>query len=71
MKEANVVQIHKNGNKQTLKNYRPVFLLPICSKIFERTFYNKMFGFFLDKSLISAKQSDFKPGHPALINFYQ
>ena len=45
-----------------LKNYRPVPLLPICSKIFERLLYNEIFGFFLDKGLISANQSGFKPG---------
>ena len=44
-KKANVVTIHKkceNGFKgfKGLKNYRPVCLLPICSKIFERLFYN-------------------------------
>ena len=54
--------IHKKGDKETLKNYRPVFLLPICGKIFERLIYNEMFGFFLDKGLISANQSGFKPG---------
>ena len=52
-KKANV-PIHKKGDKQTLKNYRPVSLLPICGKIFERLIYNEMFGFFLDKGLISA-----------------
>ena len=61
-KKANVVPIHKKDDKQTFKNYRPVSLLPICSKIFERLLYNKMFGFFLDKDLISANQSGFKPG---------
>ena len=61
-KKANVVPIHKKSDKQILKNYRPVSLLLICSKIFERLLYNKMFGFFLDKDLISANQSGFKPG---------
>ena len=61
-KKANVVPIHKKCDKQTLKNYRPVSLLPICGKIFERLIYNEMFGFFLDKGLISANQSGFKPG---------
>ena len=61
-KKADVVPIHKKGNKQTLKNYRPVSLLPICSKIFERLIHNKTLGFFLDKGLISANQSGFKPG---------
>ena len=41
-KKANVVPIHKKGDKQILKNYRPVPLLPICSKIFERLIYNEM-----------------------------
>ena len=62
VKKAYVVPIHKKGDKQTLKDYRPVSLLPICSKIFERLLYNEMFGFFLDKDLISANQSGFKPG---------
>ena len=61
-KIANVVPIPKKGDKQTLKNYRPVSFFPICSKIFERLIYNEMFGFFLDKGLISANQSGFKPG---------
>ena len=65
-KKANVVSIHKKGHKQTLKNYRPVSLLPICGKIFERLIYDGMFGFFLDKGLISANQSGFKPGHSCI-----
>ena len=59
---GHVVSIHKKGDKQTLKNCFPVSLLPICGKIFERLIYNEMFGFFLDKGLISANQSGFKPG---------
>ena len=59
-------QYKKKGDKQTLKNYRPVSLLPICSKCFERLIYNEMFGFFLDKSSISANQPGFKPGHSCI-----
>ena len=32
-KDGNIVPIHKKGDKQTLKNYRLVPLLPICGKI--------------------------------------
>ena len=45
-KKANVVPIHKKGDKQTIKNYRPVSLLPICGKIFERLLYYTMLDFF-------------------------
>ena len=33
-KKANVVPVHKKGNKQTLENYRPISLLPICKQNF-------------------------------------
>ena len=35
-KKANVVPIFKKGSRQDFKNYRPISLLPICGKIFER-----------------------------------
>ena len=56
-KKANVVSVYKKGNKQCLKNYRPISLLPICSKIFERLIYNEMFTFFTENKLISPNQS--------------
>ena len=61
-KKANVVPIHKKGDKQILKNYRPISLLPITGKIFERLLYDRMFEFFTENNLISDNQSGFKPG---------
>ena len=45
-KKANIFPIHKKGDKQCLKNYRPVSLLPICGKILERLIFNNS-GFLL------------------------
>ena len=45
-KKANIVPIHKKGDKQTVINYRPVSILPICGKIFERLLYNEMLNFY-------------------------
>ena len=61
-KKANIVPIHKKGDKQTVINYRPVSLLPICGKIFERLPYNEMLNFLLENDLISQKPSGFRPG---------
>ena len=61
-KKANVVPTFKKGDKQCIKNYRPVSLLPVCGKVFERLLYNKMFSFFSENDLISLKQSGFRPG---------
>ena len=60
-KKANVVSTFKKGDKQCIKNYRPVSLLPVCGKVFERLHYNNMFSFFSENDLISPKQSGFRP----------
>ena len=61
-KKANVVPIHKKNDKQCVNNYRPVILLPICSKVLERIIYNPMFTCFIENNLISENQSGFKSG---------
>ena len=54
-KKANVVPTFKKGDKQCIKNYRPVSLLPVCGKVIERLLYNNMFSFFSENDLISPK----------------
>ena len=61
-KKANVVPVHKKGDKQLLKNYRPISLLPIFEKIFERIIYNNLFEYLITNKLISDNQSGFNPG---------
>ena len=61
-KKAKVVSVLKKGNKQSLENYRTIFLQPICSKVFERLIYNEIFTFFTENSLTSPNQSGFTPG---------
>ena len=61
-KNANVVPIHKKGDKQIMKNYRPVSLLPIRGKIFERLLYDTMFDFFSENNPLFLDQSRFRPG---------
>ena len=61
-KKANVVPVHKKNDKQLVKNYRHISLLPIYGKIFERILYNSLFNFLNQNDLISPAQSGFKPG---------
>ena len=41
-KLANVTPIFKKGDKQLIKNYRPISLLPICGRIFEKNYFNNL-----------------------------
>ena len=59
--KADIVPVHKKGDKQILKHYLPVSLLLICGKIFDRLICNNVFEYFVENDLISQNQSGFKP----------
>ena len=61
-KPANVAPIQKKGDKQLLKNYRPITLLPICAKIFEKLLFKHLYNYFHSNNLITEKQPGFRPG---------
>ena len=61
-KQGNIVTILKKGDKQTLRNFRLVSILPICRKVLARLMFNEMFTFFIENKLISSNHSGFKPG---------
>ena len=61
-KKANVIPVHKKGNKQLVSNYPPVSLLPICSKIFEKLIFDCIYDFLDQNRLLNANQSGFRPG---------
>ena len=46
LKHADVTPLHKKCNKNLKENYRPVSILPILSKIFERSMFKQMSSFF-------------------------
>ena len=61
-KLANVTPIFKKGDKQLIKNYRPISLLPICGKIFEKIIFNNLYSYLTTNNLITKNQSGFRPG---------
>ena len=61
-KEANVTPVHKKNDKQLISNYRPISLLPILAKVFERIIFKNVFKCLLSNNLITKNQSGFRPG---------
>ena len=59
---GNVVPVYKKGDKSQVKNYRPVSLLPIFSKHFEKCIYDTLYIYFENKGLFSSCQSGFRKG---------
>ena len=65
----NIIPIHKTGDKQILKNYRPVSLLLICGKILERLIFNEMFNFLFKITLFRQISLDSNLGILVFINY--
>ena len=62
-KKANVIPVYKNkGDKSVVKNYRPVSLLPIFGKLFEKCLFDTIYSYFEDNNLFSSCQSGFRKG---------
>ena len=61
LKRANVIPVHKKDERTLMKNDRPVSLLPIVSKLFERNMYTQILTY-IDKFL-SPYLFGFSKGH--------
>ena len=60
-KKGNIVPVHKKDLKTMLINYRPISLLPIFAKIFEKIIFTSMFEYFIENELFTVCQSGFLP----------
>ena len=45
LKLANVQPVHKKNDRQLKSNYRPISLLPLCGKIFEKIIHRRRCDF--------------------------
>ena len=69
-KNVNVVPVHKKEGKTLIKNYRPISLLPIFGKMFERVIHNSLFNYFLSNKLFTSSQPGLLPGDSQVLTSY-
>jgi len=63
-KQSKIIPIYKgSGNKQDFNNFRPIALLSVISKIFERHLFNTIYEYLIRNKLLSDYQFGFKPKH--------
>lgn len=60
---AKVIPLFKEGNHSDLNNYRPISIVPIVAKVFERIIYDQVYGYLTENNLISSQQSGFRSLH--------
>ena len=63
LKQAKVTPIYKKGNAELMENYRPVSVLPVFGKIFEKVIYTRLYSFLVSQGILHDKQFGFRQGH--------
>ena len=63
LKIANVIPIHKKGDKLDCNNYRPISPLSNISKIFEKSMHIRLVNFLRKNMLLFCHQFGFRSGY--------
>ncbi len=61
-KNSKIIPLYKKGPKQDPGNYRPISLLPVISKVFEKCLCKKIYEYFESNKLFSKNQHGFRAG---------
>ena len=57
---ARVTPLFKQGESFDLNNYRPISVISVVAKVFERTVYDQLYNFLNSEEIISKQQSGFR-----------
>ena len=60
MKKAKIIPLHKGDSVLNVSNYRPISILPIFSKIYERLIYNRLIDYLETNKILSELQFGFQ-----------
>ena len=63
MKNAVIKPLYKKEDVNNISNYRPISLLPVLSKVFEKSATNQLIKYLEENNLISPSQHAYRKGH--------
>ena len=66
-KISRVATIDKEGDKSEKLNHRPISVLPVISRLFERLAYDQLYQHLNSNNLLAKEQSSFRTLHSTLM----
>ena len=63
LKIAKVIALHKKGTTDDMSNYRPIFLLSVFSKIFEKIMHKRLYSFLEVNGILHPLKFGFRRKH--------
>lgn len=70
-KRAKVQPVHKGNKKNDPCNYRPISILPVIAKVFEKIIFDQLYSYLSSNDILSKFQSGFRPYHSTLTALLQ
>ena len=70
LKFSEIKPIYKKGNKTLITNYRPISLLPVFSKIFEKILYKRLYNHLTLNNILVKEQFGFRCNSSTEIAIY-
>jgi hypothetical protein len=71
MKAATIKCLHKKNSTEDPSNYRPISILPIISKVFERAAVDQIVYYLETNNLISKNQHAYRRGHSTITSLFE
>ena len=66
LKKARVIPIFKDDKRNNPNNYRPISVLPVVARIFEKIVFDQLYNYLSRNDLLTKTQSGFRPLHSTL-----
>ena len=63
LKQAKIIPLHKGGDKREMSNWRPISILPLFSKIFEKVVHKKLYSYLNSLGFLCDTQFGFRKSH--------
>ena len=63
LKIAKIIPLYKKSDDDIMNNYRPISLLPVFSKIFEKVVQKQLYDYLMTNNLLSESQHGFRENH--------
>ena len=61
-KKSNDFAYIKSNDELNISNYRPMSILPVVSKVYEKVFLYRLYDYFSTNNIVSSSQYDFESG---------
>ena len=62
-KKKRISPLFKTGDPFDVNNYRPISILPVTMKVFEKIIHNQMSSFLIKHNILNTNQSGFRKLH--------